>query len=473
MKSKIILCISFSIIAFIIIIQILFGQEVKQINFTPNRTQISFISNFTNQKSNFKTNKIKYQYLEKHTFLLKCKNEKLKKWTQNLSETSTNYEDPAEKYTHKMRITRGVIVYFPYDKRKNFLPEFKWLYRSWVEIQKREPKKWRTDLIVFTEKTFQTFKNLNCTFNNRRKSSLDKPMCTLHHYIPLKKRNLAQLKNVNLLNYEYLLDRLNMFSNDKNELKPFYRSIKDAIQNYSYTDSILIAFDGYNYFQRANYDFLIRTDLDVFLAPLFSTWLPKHCNDFNVGRAGYSENFNRNRLRKAALYLGLKNAGKSNLGSTWYSTPDQFRLVSYLTLINMVYLTREEFSKPEIDGAIGIKMWPYWHYGVLLLYGQQICLNHLIGSNQLNVVNLNKILDYPSSNPEPVDSKIHIHVYHTDVVFSKFNFKKGNYDNLTLPADSRSLKQVNFYCLRIALESKRLNSGSLNKMLAKEVNKKD
>ncbi|MEI6431891.1 MAG: hypothetical protein WCP07_06895, partial [bacterium] len=85
-----------------------------------------------------------------------------------------------------------------------------------------------------------------------------------------------------------------------------------------YTDSILMAFDGYEYFKSAGFDFLIRSDMDVFLTPLFSKWLPKSCNDFVVGGGAYSENFNRKRLKRIALDLGMEHAGADNrLGSQY------------------------------------------------------------------------------------------------------------------------------------------------------------
>lgn len=110
------------------------------------------------------------------------------------------------------------------------------------------------------------------------------------------------------------------------------------------------------------YDFIIRSDIDVFLTPLFATWLPHHCNDFNVGLGAYSTLFNEKRLSRASARINLMYAFKNNLGSSWYSTPAQIRLVSYLTMFSMIYLALEEFTLVERDGKLGVQLWPEWHY---------------------------------------------------------------------------------------------------------------
>lgn len=111
------------------------------------------------------------------------------------------------------------------------------------------------------------------------------------------------------------------------------------------------------------------------------------------------------------------------------------------------------------------------HYGVLLLYGQNIGMNHLIGSKHLNIVKLNNMIDYPSGNTEKITEKLHIHVYHGEEMFSKFMFKSGKYDNLSMPVEN--LDQVKTFCLKMALESKRLNVTDLFKLLTGETIRKN
>ena len=169
------------------------------------------------------------------------------------------------------------------------------------------------------------------------------------------------------------------------------------------------------------------------------------------------------RIRKAAKLMNLEFGEIRNLGSTWFSTPAQFRLVSYFTLLSMTYISGEEFSEPERQEKVGTILWPEWHYGVLLLYGQCMAMNHLIVSKEINVVKLENLIDYGSGNTESIFNKIHIHVFHGEDMFSKFMFRDRRYDNLPLPYNDTSL--IKFYCLNIALESRRKTHIEMVKML--------
>ena len=81
-------------------------------------------------------------------------------------------------------------------------------------------------------------------------------------------------------------------------------------------------------------------------------------------------------------------------------------------------------------------------------------MNHLIGTKQTNIVKLDKLFDVPSGGLIDVNSILHIHVYHGDSMFSKFQFKAGKYDNLTSTIKSENTTLIKFYSLKMALEGK-------------------
>ena len=100
-------------------------------------------------------------------------------------------------------------------------------------------------------------------------------------------------------------------------------------------------------------------------------------------------------------------------------------------------------------------------------------MNHLIASKKINVIKLENLIDYGSGNVESIFSKVHIHVYHGDDIFSKFVFSVGGYDDLNLqtsPLNETSL--VKYYCLNIALESRRKSPNELHLMLRNAVQMK-
>lgn len=142
----------------------------------------------------------------------------------------------------------------------------------------------------------------------------------------------------------------------------------------------------------------------------------------------------------------------------------------------MAYLNNEEFAQPAREKKLGTLMWPEWHYGVLLLYGQHLLLNHLIGTNQINVVKLQDQLDYPSGNNHSIDKMIHIHVFHGDNLFSKLVFRMGKYDNMTSELDKPENKarenQVNWFSFKMAMEGKYLKFEDLADLLSKAITKK-
>jgi hypothetical protein len=385
-----------------------------------------------------------------------------------------DYNQTASTRLHELRIVRGLVFYFPIERQTYYEAEFRWLYRSWIEMQNYEPALWRTDLIlnldvqslVKNSNSKKFFDQLNCNTTNLRTSKQDPPMCTILDYIPIKRRqinnfNESFFKSIEPMSlYNHLLNEVNVFDDNDHNLWTFYSKLKDII-NHDYIDSWVVAFDGYEYF-RNKFDFLLKTDMDIFLTPLFGKWLPLKCNDFIVGRGGYSGNFNMKRLQKAAKNINLESGDIRNLGSTWYSTPSQFRIASYLTLVAIVYLSNEEFSETERQGKLGVQHWPDWHYGVVSLYGQNLAMNHLISSGRINITKLENLLDYPTTNEELVHQKVHLHVFHSASVFSKFAFKGGKYNNITLPINNTHL--IQYYCLNIALDSKKKSLEELGKM---------
>jgi hypothetical protein len=161
-------------------------------------------------------------YLQKNPHLLSCAKE-YAKWsydeTKTKEATPFDYAKESPLTIHTLRITRAILVFFPIESLEHFKLEFKWLYRSWIEMQKHEPEQWRTDLIVFIEndkKIFADsnlfFNKMNCEFTNLRLSDTDKPMCTLIDFKPLQKRDNIAASTTKP--YDAILDETKVFDDD-------------------------------------------------------------------------------------------------------------------------------------------------------------------------------------------------------------------------------------------------------------------
>ena len=90
----------------------------------------------------------------------------------------------------------------------------------------------------------------------------------------------------------------------------------------------------------------------------------------------------------------------------------------------------------------------------------------MIGSNQINLVKLDNLIDFPSGNEESVFGRLHIHVFHGEDLFSKFMYSMGKYD--TLQVKDEDLHKVKFYALKMALDAKRTSSLDLYRLLVAE-----
>jgi uncharacterized protein YllA (UPF0747 family) len=76
------------------------------------------------------------------------------------------------------------------------------------------------------------------------------------------------------------------------------------------------------------------------------------------------------------------------------------------------------------------------HYGVLLLYGQHLALNHLVATHQIRIIIGHNLLDQSTTDKSTQyvqqGIRLNLHCWHTDERFSKFAFKLGHYNQTDL-----------------------------------------
>ena len=197
--------------------------------------------------------------------------------------------------TRHQQILRALIIFYPNDQEQRYLPELRWFYWSWITMMNSgESKTWRTDLIIFTGNFTANLQKLGCKLNQRRLNRFERPECRVFHYVRLAARTTTE----------------------GNETQTNWSSIiNEKFKNYGYIDSLNVIVEGYPIFMI--YDFILKTDIDVFLAQYFAFDLPITRKTLLAGRGGYSVSFNINRLRRIAHDIGWRYANLSNIGSTW------------------------------------------------------------------------------------------------------------------------------------------------------------
>ena len=198
----------------------------------------------------------------------------------------------------QLRILRALLLFYPNDQEAEFLPEFRWFYRSWTEMMTNESSLWRTDLIVYISEYTSIFKNLGCIYDQIRINPEEKPTCRVFPYIRIKDRTSEHKSSSK---YQII---------DKQRSQTTYQHLR----NYGYIDSINTVFEYNASFSM--YDFILRTDMDCFLTQNFALYVPYN-NSILVGRGGYSTEFNNKRLERIAHDMNWKYADKNSLGSTW------------------------------------------------------------------------------------------------------------------------------------------------------------
>ena len=285
------------------------------------------------------------------------------------------YAKAVAKLKHE-QIMRAIIFHYQNDKSND--TDFQQLYHSWIEIKKQEPEAWRTDLVVFfninTARKNQLFERLNCTITNIRKTKTDSSMCIIVDYKSIFERDINSLRSSESI-YSILFNDIDIFDKNDDSIWKFHERLKDFYPN-EFIDSILISFDGFEYLKQS-YDFLFRSNMNNFLTPLFNEWHPLNCNDFLIGHSSDSHKVNVSRIKMAAKNIKFISGNLETFSLTWYSTPHQFRLVSYLTLVSMMYLSDiEKFYQNDTTSV------------EILLYGLHLTLNHLTGLKIINLITL-------------------------------------------------------------------------------------
>ncbi|CAF0898017.1 unnamed protein product [Rotaria sordida] len=333
--------------------------------------------------------------------------------------------------TEKKNIRRAIIVHFPIERSSVYISELKWLYLSWIETIQNQPSDWQTNLVIYSLPS-SLLDELGCyEYNNK-----------------LLKNNCIRI------NYNSLWNK----TKNNNEL---LRLIQIHVPKWCrHLDSLGILLENSNFLNQ--YDYILRTDIDVFLTPHFAHYIPFDCS-FQIGLGGYSLDYTLHKLSRIAQTLNLLDANLTHVGSTWYGPPQQIALVGRLALWLSVWLCQNEFTLVEKDQRLSILSWPQWYIGVISMYASHLAINHYAGRGQIKLIQKPYLIDYSCTTNTSFNEVeiIHIHAWHTNQMFSKFLFKNGSYDEILSKKTQWNTSYSLDFILRIAWQSNQMATKEL------------
>ena len=174
---------------------------------------------------------------------------------------------------------------------------------------KYEPNQWRTDLIIFTGRYSSSLMQLGCLINQVRTNNDEQPKCRVFMYLRISARQI-----------DFSTKQQTILTNDS-EKNLYHINISRSLLLYNYTktyqyiDSVNIVAEAYPIY--SYYDFILKTDIDIFITRQFANYIPTRLKTLLFGHGGYSTTFNTRRLGRIARDMGWMYQNLINIGSTW------------------------------------------------------------------------------------------------------------------------------------------------------------
>lgn len=192
-----------------------------------------------------------------------------------------------------------------------------------------------------------------------------------------------------------------------------------------------------------HYDYLLRTDADVFLTKNLASFKP----NFPVhGRGNYyfSDDFKKNMLLFCEKHR-VKHHHRFGCGHSIMASSEL--VIDFLQRqLHWSRVLMQEFGTDPANWG----EWPHWCRGVTTMYAAEITANERWGDFLQN--GRERILDIESNNEQDIDIlTLHIHGVHTTDYFSKFDYRDGKYDYIS--PDILDKNKINQYCHWICMSS--------------------
>ncbi|AJJ65153.1 hypothetical protein yaldo0001_15200 [Yersinia aldovae ATCC 35236] len=191
------------------------------------------------------------------------------------------------------------------------------------------------------------------------------------------------------------------------------------------------------------YQWLLRTDADVFLTHHLANFTPLYPVH---GRGNYyfSVEF-REKMLDFCHRHGVEHWQRFGCGHSVMLSSEL--MITFLQ--RQIYWCRklvEDFGTDKANWG----RWPGWYRGVLTMYAAEITANERWHTYLRD--GRERILDMPSSTAGNIDTlTLHIHATQETTQFSKFRYRAGDYADID--PDTLDCRRVDQYCMWICLTS--------------------
>ncbi|EDQ92155.1 uncharacterized protein MONBRDRAFT_31271 [Monosiga brevicollis MX1] len=322
------------------------------------------------------------------------------------------------------RVNRRVVVFFQPPKYLAVYTQIRWWLLAWRELRLNQPDQ-KFDVLIYGD--IKMLANITRDFKECEQKPLDPTLappsessagvCWVIPFVGASQRHPEE--------YDGWFNSIEVLVNENT--RPFLRQ----------------------------WTLLLRADADTFPTPrMRDFWV----DATHMGRnAGYNNRYSQAKLAEAAADAGLKYINEMHFASSFYGPVDTVLRISDLTMAAGLYLRKHLFS-PGLGCRLPSFLRPrgtncewgsgLWE-GVMLLYSQEVAVNHLLGTNDNIVSFKGPEMDVPTGGKDNICRARMFHVYHMDDRFSKHHFIVGNYAKLDMI--DYDLRTTADYCTWLAL----------------------
>lgn len=213
-----------------------------------------------------------------------------------------------------------------------------------------------------------------------------------------------------------------------------------VFENYHFINSISCICLNKDFLINKKYEYMLKTDSDVFLTPNFKNFFP-NITEVYVGEGQYSNEKVKNKIKEIANREGFRYQDITNVGATWYGSTKLLIDIAEITMQATKMILEKDFIDSEGE-------WPNFFKGVSSMYGSEIAINHLVDKDK--IIKTPKFDGHSDSSDLWLNTGVyHIHCWHTDNLYSKFKNIHGHYVNYD--RNKLDYNKISDYCILLSL----------------------